>query len=101
MLFIKVFSSERGNMIKKSIKLKKNNEQNNLVKINSVQSLRAQKMMVQRFYKIICKMLGIKIDNYSPIGLNIHSKSWSDLAIKLKLIINRLKCNQDKNNTIH
>ena len=55
MLFIKVFSSERGNMIKKSIKLKKNNEQNNLVKINSVQSLRAQKMMVQRFYKIICK----------------------------------------------
>ena len=46
-------------------------------------------------------MLDIKIDNYSPISLNIHSKSWSDLAIKLKLIINRLKCNQDKNNTIH
>ncbi len=96
-----MFSLERGNMNKKSIKLKKINEQNNLIKINSVQSIKAQEMMVQRFYKIICKMLDIKINNNSTIGLNYHSKSWSDLAIKLKLIINRLKCNQNKNNTIH
>ena len=88
-------------MIKKSIKLKKNNEQDNLVKINSVKSEREQKQIAQRFYKIICKMLDIKINNNSTIDLNIHSKNWSSLAVKLKFIINRLKCNQDKNNTIH
>ena len=88
-------------MIEKSIKIKKNNKLNNLVKINSVQSGKAQKQIAQRFYKIICEMLDIKINNNSYIELNIHSKDWSNLAVKLKLIINRLKCNQDKNNTIH
>ena len=43
----------------------------------------------------------IKINNNPGIDLNYHSKNWSSLAVKLKLIINRLKCNQDKNNTIH
>ena len=88
-------------MIKKSIKLKKNNEQDSLVKISSVQSGSEQKQIAQRFYKIICKMLDIKINNNPGIDLNYHSKNWSSLAVKLKLIINRLKCNQDKNNTIH
>ena len=46
-------------------------------------------------------MLDIKINNNPSIDLNYHSKNWSSLAVKLKLIINRLKCNQDKNNTIH
>ena len=98
---IKALGSERGNMIKKSIKFNKNSEQNNLCKINSVQSAREQKQVAQRFYKIICKMLDIKINNNPGIDLNYHSKNWSSLAVKLKLIINRLKCNQDKNNTIH
>ena len=88
-------------MTKKSIKLNNNSEQNNLCKINSVQSAREQKQVAQRFYKIICKMLDIKINNNLGIDLNYHSKNWSSLAVKLKLIINRLKCNQDKNNTIH
>ena len=88
-------------MIKKSIKLKKGIEQNNLFKISSVQSERRQREVAQRFYKIICRMFDIKINNNSTIDLNIHSKNWSSLAVKLKLIINRLKCNQDKNNTIH
>ena len=88
-------------MTKKSIKSNNNSEQNNLCKINSVQSAREQKQVAQRFYKIICKMLDIKINNNLGIDLNYHSKNWSSLAVKLKLIINRLKCNQDKNNTIH
>ena len=88
-------------MTKKSIKLNNNSEQNNLCKINSVQSAREQEQVAQRFYKIICKMLDIKINNNLGIDLNYHSKNWSSLAVKLKLIINRLKCNQDKNNTIH
>jgi len=88
-------------MTKKSIKLNNNSEQNNLCKINSVQSAREQKQVAQRFYKIICKMLDIKINNNPGIDLNYHSENWSSLAVKLKLIINRLKCNQDKNNTIH
>ena len=88
-------------MIKKSDKFKRNIEQNNLYKINSAQSEIEQKQVAQRFYKIICKMLDIKINNNPSIDLNYHSKNWSSLAVKLKLIINRLKCNQDKNNTIH
>ena len=93
--------SERGNMIKKTNKLKKNIKQNNLYKINSAQSEIEQKQVAQRFYKIICKMLDIKINNNSFIDLNYHSKNWFILSVKLKLIINRLKNKIDKKNTIH
>ena len=88
-------------MTKKSIKLNNNSEQNNLCKINSVQSAREQKQVAQRFYKIICKMLDIKINNNSFIDLNYHSKNWFILSVKLKSIIYRLKNNIDKKNTIH
>ena len=88
-------------MIRKSIKAKKKAEQSNLVKINSVLSVSEQKMIAQRFYKIICKMLDIKINNNSVIDLNCHSKNWFILSVKLKSIIYRLKNNIDKKNTIH
>ena len=88
-------------MIKKSTKLNKDNERNNLFKINSIQSEKHQKQVAQRFYKIICKMLNVKINNKLSIDLNNHSKNWSDLVIKLKLIINRLKSCQEKNNKIN
>ena len=88
-------------MIRKSIKAKKKAEQSNLVKINSVLSVSEQKKIAQRFYKIICKMLDIKINNNSNINFNIHPEDWSHLVIKLKIAINQLKYNQIKNNTIH
>ena len=88
-------------MIKKTNKLKKNIKQNNLYKINSAQSEIEQKQVAQRFYKIICKMLDIKINNNSVIDLNCHSKNWFILSVKLKSIIYRLKNNIDKKNTIH
>ena len=88
-------------MIRKSIKTKKNVNQSNLVRINSVQSVSEQKRIAQRFYKIICKMFGVKINNNSNINFNIHSEDWSHLVIKLKIAINQLKYNQIKNNTIH
>ena len=88
-------------MIRKSIKAKKKAEQSNLVKINSVLSVSEQKMIAQRFYKIICKMLDIKINNNSNINFNIHPENWSYLVIQLNLAIHQLKYNQDKNKTIH